>query len=253
MVEGDNITLTTKVTTDLLTIFNGSVTWKAFKRTEQDLPPTAKVINYISDGVFHSNLSLYDLSYYNDIGNYTCTVSNDCGTSSVFVYIDISRGMSLLFVVIYCYQLLLSYLAYVKCNDSGKIIRSPQDIITVSGEYIQFSCLVQGNLRTLGFSLTSYWQVDYPPNQGQSSTYISDNSTNPYLIAIYPTHENCALTSLLIIARISLELNNITLTCVEYLRQIGNEPVTYQSYSKLSKYKDTRQWRYCSYISSTLA
>ena len=104
LVEGDNITLTINVTTDLLTLFNGSVTWKVFNGTEHELPPTSKVINYISDGVFHSNLSLYDLSYYNDIGNYTCTVSNDCGTSSVFVYIDISRGMSLLFAVIHCYN-----------------------------------------------------------------------------------------------------------------------------------------------------
>ena len=98
LVEGDNITLTIKVTTDLFTPFNGSVTWKVFSGTEHELPPTAKVINYISDGVFHSNLSLYDLSYYNDIGNYTCTVSNECGTSSVFVYIDISKRTSLLFI-----------------------------------------------------------------------------------------------------------------------------------------------------------
>ena len=94
LVEGDNITLTTRVTTDLFTLFNGSVTWRAFKKTEQDLPPTAKVINYISDGVFHSNLSLYDLS---DSMNYTCTASND----------DISQGMSLFFVIVkHCYQLL---------------------------------------------------------------------------------------------------------------------------------------------------
>ena len=97
LVEGDNITLTINVTTNLSTPFNGSVTWKVFSGTEQDLPLTAEVINYIGYEVFHSKLSLYNLSYYNDIGNYTCTVS----------ILIISWGMSLLFVVIYCYQLLL--------------------------------------------------------------------------------------------------------------------------------------------------
>ena len=87
LVEGSNVTLTLtiNVTTGPFTLFNGSVTWKVFSGTEHDLPRTAKVINYISDGVFHSNLSLYDLSYYNDIGNYTCTASNECGTSSVLI------------------------------------------------------------------------------------------------------------------------------------------------------------------------
>ena len=244
LVEGDNITLTINVTINLSTPFNGSVTWKVFSGAEHDLPPTAKVIDYISDGVFHSNLSLYDLSYYNDIGNYTCTVSNECRTSSAFVYIDISQGMSLLFVVIHCYQSLPSYLAYIKCNDSGKIIRSPQDITTVLGEYIQFMCLVRGNLRTLGFSLTSYWRVDYPPYQGRNSTYISDNSTDPYRIATYPACENCCkFTSQLTILRTPPELindnnnnnNSVTVSCAELLRVQGDQPVTYQSTSSLGK------------------
>ena len=251
LVEGSNVTLTLtiNVTTGPSTLFNGSVTWKVFSGTEHDLPPTAKVINYISDGVFHSNLSLYDLSYYNDIGNYTCTASNECGTSSVFAYIDISKGMSLLFVVICCHQLLLFNLVNINCTDSGKIIRSPQDIITVLGEYIQFRCLVQGNLRTLGFSLTSYWQVDYPPYLGHNSTFISDNSTDPYRIAVYPTCEDCCeFASQLTILRIPPELindnnnnnndinnNNITISCAEYLRVPGDEPVTHQSASSLSK------------------
>ena len=245
LVEGSNVILTTTVTTDhdlstlfngsVTTLFNGSVTWKVFRGVEHHLPPTAKVINYISDGALHSNLSLYNLSYYNDIGNYTCTASNECGTSSVFAYIDISKGMSLVFVVICCHELLLFYLAYINCTDSGKIIRSPQDIITVLGEYIQFRCLVQGNLRTLGFSLTSYWQVDYPPYLGYNSTFISDNSTDPYRTAVYSTHENCILTSLLTISRVPTELsnNNISLTCVEHLQIV--EPVIHQSTSKLSK------------------
>ena len=148
-------------------------------------------------------------------------------------------------MVIHCYQLLcFNYLAYINCSNPGEILRSPQDIITVLGEYIQFRCLVQGNLRTLGLSLTSYWQVDYPPYQGRNSTFISDNLTDPYRIAVYPNCENCCnFTSQLTILRIPPELinynnnnkNNITVTCAEFLRVQGHEPETHQSASSLSK------------------
>ena len=87
--EGSNITLTAAVTTDL-PLSSGYPVWKVFHGT---LPSTAKVDNYTNDGVLYSNLSLYNLSYYEDSGNYTCTASNECGMSSVFTFIQVTKGI----------------------------------------------------------------------------------------------------------------------------------------------------------------
>ena len=123
----------------------------------------------------------------------------------------------------------------IKCNDSGKIIKSPQDVVTVLGEYIQFRCLVQGNLRTLDYSITSYWKVEFPPSAQREPVYIHDNLTDPYRIAVYPTCETCCnFTSQLTILSIPAELDGTTLSCVEHLEEI--DPVTRQSTATLSKY-----------------
>ena len=57
------------------------------------LPSTAKVDNYTNDGVLYSNLSLCNLSYYEGSGNYTCTDINECGMSSVFTFIQVTKGI----------------------------------------------------------------------------------------------------------------------------------------------------------------
>ena len=89
ITEGSNITLTATVTTDL-SLSNGYPVWQVFQGT---LPSTAKVDNYTNDGVIFSNLSLYNLSYYEDSGNYTCTASNECGMSFVFTFIQVTKGI----------------------------------------------------------------------------------------------------------------------------------------------------------------
>ena len=133
-------------------------------------------------------------------------------------------------------QLLLYHLACAKCNDSGiKIIGSSQDITTVPGEHIQFKCLVQGNLCSLGLSLTHYWIVNFPPSQKRESVLIYDNSTDPYRIAVYSNCNNCCnFTSQLTILNVPPEMSGaIEVTCVEHLEAI--DPVTQQSTSTLSK------------------
>ena len=94
--EGINITLTTKIISDFPTLFKGSVKWKVVSGIEHNLPPTSRIDNYHIGDEVYSNLSLYNLSYYDDSGNYTCTACNKCGNSSVFVYIHVTIGMSLL-------------------------------------------------------------------------------------------------------------------------------------------------------------
>ena len=89
--EGSNVTLTTEIITDL-PLFNGSPFWNA--STGPSLPKNAKVNNYTIDGHIYSSLILSHLSFYDDAGNYTCTASNMCGTSFMFVYIDITKSMS---------------------------------------------------------------------------------------------------------------------------------------------------------------
>ena len=89
ITEGSNITLTAAVTSDL-PLSNGYPVWQVVHGM---LPSTAKVDNCTNDGVLYSNLSLYNLSYYDDTGNYTCTAINECGMSSVFTFIQVTKGI----------------------------------------------------------------------------------------------------------------------------------------------------------------
>jgi len=89
-LEGSNLTLITTITSDL-PLSSGYPVWKV---NQQPLPSTAVVDNYTIDEVIYSVLSLYNLSFYDDAGNYSNTASNECGNSSVFVDITIEKGMS---------------------------------------------------------------------------------------------------------------------------------------------------------------
>ena len=90
-IEGSNLTLGTSITSNL-PLSGGYPVWGV--TNHQSLPPTAVVDNYTTaDGILHNRLSLYDLSYYHDSGNYTNNASNDCGTSFVFAFIQVTKGM----------------------------------------------------------------------------------------------------------------------------------------------------------------
>ena len=89
ITEGNNLTLITNITSEL-SLSSGYPVWKVINHS---LPPTAVVNNYTDGGVLHSSLSLYKLSFYDDTGNYTNTASNECGSSSVFVFIQVTKGM----------------------------------------------------------------------------------------------------------------------------------------------------------------
>ena len=90
LTEGNNITLITNITSDL-PLSSGYPAWRV---SNHDLPSNAIVDDYVTDGVLHSTLTLYELSYYDDSGNYTNIASNECGTSLTFVYIYVKKGMS---------------------------------------------------------------------------------------------------------------------------------------------------------------
>ena len=79
--ERNNLTLITEITSDL-PLSSGDIKWVAFHRP---LPSAAVVDNYSTDGVLYSRLSLYELSFEDDSGNYTNIVSNQCGTSSACI------------------------------------------------------------------------------------------------------------------------------------------------------------------------
>ena len=87
--EGDNLVLITNISSNL-PLSSGYPKWEVYGRLH--LPPSAVVDNYTTDGVLYSKLSLYELSFKDDSGNYTNIVSNQCGTSSVSVYIDVREG-----------------------------------------------------------------------------------------------------------------------------------------------------------------
>ena len=217
--EGSNLTLVTEITSDL-PLSSGDIKWVGFHRP---LPSTSVVDNYTTDGVLYSRLSLYELSFEDDSGNYTNIVSNKCETYSVSVYIDVRKGRGL--------DLLLSHFtsylsAPIVCKNPGILVSPQRNLMTVKGESIMLSCQFRGNLKTLDASLTSYWSIT-PYGQTSNKTDIMDNSTYPYLIGVYQI-EDCNFTNQLTIQ--SVPMYHVNLTCVESLD--GNR---YSHTSELSK------------------
>jgi len=84
--KGDNLTLICNISSNLPV---SSVKWEVHGR---HLPPNAVVSNQTAKGILYSILSLHNLSFEDDSGKYTNIVSNQCGTSSVSVYIDVRKG-----------------------------------------------------------------------------------------------------------------------------------------------------------------
>ena len=85
--EGESLSFVTNITSSLPLSY-GYPKWVGFHRP---LPPASVVGNYTKDGILHSSLSLYDISYEDDSGNYTNIVANECGTSSIFVYLEVHK------------------------------------------------------------------------------------------------------------------------------------------------------------------
>ena len=145
----------------------------------------------------------------------------------------------------YVVKVSLTILAHIPapivCKDSGDVAVPLHDVIyTVQGDFIQIGCLFKGNLAVLGFSLTSYWEVTPPPEQKHNESYITDNSTDPYRIAVYQTclasdGSCCNFTNQLTIQNIPLSLTDNELTCVESLRTAGHEPAVHTSGTTISK------------------
>ncbi|XP_065884691.1 uncharacterized protein [Dysidea avara] len=87
--KGNNLNLTTNISSNI-PLSSGYPQW--IKDFRLPLPSTAVVDNYTTGGVRYSRLSLYDLSFEDDTGNYTNTVKNQCGSSFVYIYIDVMEG-----------------------------------------------------------------------------------------------------------------------------------------------------------------
>ncbi|XP_065884426.1 hemicentin-1-like isoform X2 [Dysidea avara] len=217
--EGSNLTLITKILSDL-PLSSDDIKWVGFHRP---LPSTAVVDNYTTDGVLYSRLSLYELSFEDDSGNYTNIVSNQCGTSSVSVYIDVRK-------------------APIVCNNSGSVAVPQKNIMTVKGESIKLHCLFKGNLKILWPSMSIYWMIG-SHDQQTKPTYIMDNSTNPYRIAVYQTCLSkdgscCNFTNQLNIEKVPLELNGVDLTCGVVLDEVPSSHATKLSVFDLPKVTD---------------
>ena len=100
--EGSNLTLSAKVSSNI-PLLAGYPKWAV--DFNLPLPSTAMVDNCTIDGTIYSNLTLYELSFENDTGNYTFTAENKCGSSFVYVYIDVRKGTLLYHHIIsFCYQ-----------------------------------------------------------------------------------------------------------------------------------------------------
>ena len=112
------------------------------------------------------------------------------------------------------------------CNNSGSVVVPQKNIMTVKGESVVLHCLFKGNLKILWPSMSSYWMIG-PHDQHTEATYIMDNSTDPYRIAVYQTCLSedgscCNFTNQLNIVKVSLGLHNTVLTCGEVLDEVVN-------------------------------
>ena len=220
--EGSNLTLINTMSSDLPL---SSIKWVGFHRP---LPSTAVVDNYTTDGVLYSRLSLYELSFEDDSGNYTNIVSNQCGTSSVSVYIDVKKGK----VLMCCFKVVNFYAcpsAPPVCSNPGSVVAPQKMVMTVKGESIVLRCIAKGNLEVLKLSLQSYWKI--PARKiSEKDIYISDNSTELYRIAQYQIND-CEFINSLIILNATLELDNLNLSCIEMV-----DTSQYSKSIHLSKY-----------------
>ena len=109
--EGSNLTLTTKISSNI-PLSGGYPIWVVDFRLP--LPSTAVVDNYTTtDGALYNRLLLYELSFEDDTGNYTNIVSNQCGTSSVSVFIDVRKGTRL---NAWCKNFILVILIYLQTS-----------------------------------------------------------------------------------------------------------------------------------------
>ena len=156
--------------------------------------------------------------------------------SFVFTFIQVTKGI--MYIVKVSLTMLIYCLVPIVCKDSGDVAVPLYDVtLAVEGDFIQISCLFKGNLAVLGISLTSYWTVT---TQMLNTSYVIDNSTDPYRIAVYQTcltsdGSCCNFTNQLTIQNIPLSLNGDTLTCVESLRTAGHEPAVHTSGTTISK------------------
>ena len=103
------------------------------------------------------------------------------------------------------------------CNNSGSVAVPQKNIMTVKGESIKLHCLFKGNLKILWPSMSIYWMIG-SHDQHTEPTYIMDNSTDPYRIAVYQTCLSedgscCNFTNQVNINRVPLKLNGVDLTC----------------------------------------
>ena len=123
-----------------------------------------------------------------------------------------------------CYIVYLP--APIVCNNSGSVAVPQKNVMTVEGESIKLRCLFKGNLKVLWPSITSYWIIRSIDIHAKP-TYILDNSTNHYQIAVYQTCLSedgscCNFTNQLNIKNVPLQLHNTTLTCGEVLDDVSS-------------------------------
>ena len=101
-----------------------------------------------------------------------------------------------------------------------------KNIMTVKGESVVLHCLFKGNLKILWPSMSIYWMIG-SHGQHTEPTYIMDNSTDPYRIAVYQTCLSedgscCNFTNQLNIKSVPLELNGADLTCGIVLDEVSS-------------------------------
>jgi len=239
--KNENLTFITAIFSDLPSS-SGDIKWVGFHRP---LPSTAVVDNYTTDGVLYSRLSLYELSFEDDSGNYTNIVSNQCGTSSVFVYLEVHTGNSHILFCVYLYFLSSSF--YVVPNmclnytSLAPLLSGPADRTTVSGEVISLECLYHGNydkMHRLRFSFVYYWVVGFP--NGEKPLVIQRNDTKSFRIALYQTcltsnFSCCEFVSKLTIYDASLNLDGAKVQCYEFMEITGNVNNQISANASLSK------------------
>ncbi|XP_065885439.1 hemicentin-1-like isoform X2 [Dysidea avara] len=221
--EKENLTFTTTIFGNM-PLSSNDIKWVGFHRP---LPSTAVVDNYTTDGILYSRLSLYELSFEDDSGNYTNIVSNQCGTSSVSVFLEAHTAPD----------------RCLKYGSLAPLLSGPADRTTVGGEVISLECLFRGSydeMKRLPYSILFYWVVKF--QSGGDPLIIQKNNTKSYRIAIYQTclttnFSCCEFVSKLTIYDTSVDLDGAEVQCYEFLQSTSDADEKTSAHSSLTVYK----------------
>ncbi|XP_065920286.1 uncharacterized protein [Dysidea avara] len=181
-----------------LPLVNGP-TWS--KSDASLLPSEAVTKSFTVGNKSYSSLDISNVSFVQDYGNYSLSVSNICGKTSSFVFIDV-KGPKV------CPSVINSQLQFMK---------KCADVETIEGESVTYDCSYEADYTDFEHNVSSYWKVEIP---NQQPIHVDRNSNHiNYSVRVYgdcisKNKTCCKVTSSLTINNVSILQNGTKVSCI---------------------------------------